>query len=346
MDFLSTCTSGGCGAKIGAGELGSLLDKLPVLRDKRLLVGFEGRDDAAVWLQDDGSVLVSTVDFFSPMVNDPYLFGKIAAANALSDVYAMGAVPLFALNLVCFPQKSDKTILAAMLEGGAEKAREAETVLAGGHSIYDHEPKYGLAVTGRAERGRVLRNDSCLPGDALVLTKALGVGIITCAARDGKAGAESFAAAAASMERLNKYAGAVCTRYPVRACTDVTGFGLLVHASEMAGAAHRAVIYPEAVAVLPGAADCVRSGYVTSGGGRNREFMSNRADTEGIDPVMLEILLDPQTSGGLLVAVPEDSAPAFLNDLHSEGDANARIIGVIEERKAGVDKPVTVKRFL
>jgi len=206
MSFLSSCTSGGCGAKLGPGELEKILSKLNVKNDPRLLVGFTGRDDAAIYQIDEEKALVSTVDFFSPMVEDPCLFGKIAAANALSDIYAMGGRPLFALNLVCFPEKLDKKYLAEILSGGAEKVLEADAVIAGGHTIYDHEPKYGLAVTGVIDLKRILKNSSCLTGDALILTKPLGTGLVMAAFREGAAPVDAVKTATDSMQRLNRYA--------------------------------------------------------------------------------------------------------------------------------------------
>lgn len=349
-DFLSSCTSGGCGAKIGAGELSGLLDALPLYHNERLIVGFDGRDDAAVWQLDDGSALISTVDFFSPMIDDPYLFGKIAAANAISDVYAMGGTPLFALNLVCFPHKLEKSVLAAMLQGGAEKAREAKTVIAGGHSIYDHEPKYGLAVTGRAERGRFLRNNTVEAGDALVLTKSLGVGLILCAAREGAAPDSAVKAATASMETLNRLAAETAANFSPHASTDVTGFGLLVHASEMAGEKHTAVIDTGSVPIIDGALDCAKKGFVTSGGERNRAFIADKIEPNGgrgaadgadsgLSTPLAEVMLDPQTSGGLLISLPQNKAKDFCEKLSGSGGF-ARVIGRVETRSKGSNFPV------
>ncbi|MDR2158649.1 MAG: selenide, water dikinase SelD, partial [Treponema sp.] len=273
----AACTSGGCGAKIGPGELSRFLAAIPVKEDPALLAGFDGRDDAAVYRLDEGRALVSTVDFFSPMVEDPFLFGKIAAANALSDIYAMGGTPLYALNLVCFPEKLDGAVLQAILAGGAEKAREAETLIAGGHSIYDHEPKYGLAVTGLVDPRRILRNDGCRAGDALILTKALGAGLIMAALRAGEVPADIAAAAVASMERLNRYAAEKLAGRAVHGCTDVTGFGLAVHAAEMAGAAHTLIIDGASLPLLPGALGYAENFYATAAGQRNRNYIEGKA---------------------------------------------------------------------
>jgi selenide,water dikinase len=332
MSLLSSCTSGGCGAKIGPGELADILSRVQVKRDPALLVGFEGRDDAAVYRIGTGRALVSTVDFFSPMVEDPFLFGKIAAANALSDIYAMGAQPLYALNLVCFPQKLDRGILGAILAGGAEKALEADTVIAGGHSIYDHEPKYGLAVTGMVDPERLIRNNSCREGDALILTKALGVGLVMAGLRAGEAPEDIVGAAAASMERLNRYAAEKFPSFGVHACTDVTGFGLAVHAAEMAGDNFSIVINADSLPLLGGALDFAQRYYATAAGQRNRNYMEGRADVSGIGEAMQEIVFDPQTSGGLLIAVAAEDAAA-LRDAIARDDPAAAIIGQVCQRQ-------------
>ncbi|MDR3146635.1 MAG: selenide, water dikinase SelD [Treponema sp.] len=335
LSLLSNCTSGGCGAKIGPGELAGFLAFLPVKEDPSLLVGFGGSDDAAVYQIAPDRALVSTVDFFSPMVDDPYLFGKIAAANALSDIYAMGGRPLYALNLVCFPQRLDGGILREILAGGAAKALEADTVIVGGHSIYDHEPKYGLAVTGMVDPHRVLRNNRCEEGDALILTKALGVGLVMSALRAGAlqgSGEDVLAAATASMERLNRYAAERLSRYPVHACTDVTGFGLMVHAAEMAGEDHTLFIESASLPLLPGALGFAEAYYATAAGQRNRNYMEGKAETGGVSPAMQEIVFDPQTSGGLLIALPADQAQALCADIWKE-DPAAAIIGMVGGRE-------------
>ena len=334
-DFLSSCTSGGCGAKIGAGELAEILSALNVKKDPCLLVGFEGRDDAAVYQIDEERALVSTVDFFPPMVEDPRLFGMIAAANALSDIYAMGGRPLIALNLVCFPEQLDKKYLGEIIAGGAAKALEADTVIAGGHSIYDHEPKYGLAVTGVINPRRILRNDSCHAGDVLILTKALGTGLIMAASRDGAAPAGIAGAATDSMRRLNRYAAEKMTAVSgaqVHACTDVTGFGLAVHASEMAGEKHTLVIDSASLPILGGAAGFAEDDYATGGGRRNRKFMEGKADVSRLSPALSEIVFDPQTSGGLLIAVAGEAANE-LRDAIARDDPAAAIIGKVAERE-------------
>ena len=346
--LLSNCTSGGCGAKIGPGELADMLAAFPVKIDPSLLVGFDGRDDAAVYRLDENRALVSTVDFFSPMVDDPFLFGKIAAANALSDIYAMGGRPLFALNLVCFPERLDRSILKEMLAGGAAKVLEADAVIAGGHSIFDHEPKYGLAVTGIVDPRYVLRNDSCKSGDALILTKALGVGLVMAALRAGEAGEAQVKAAADSMERLNRRAAEKITAMigassngrtdSVHACTDVTGFGLAVHAAEMAGGAHTLVIDSASLPLLPGALGFAENYYATAAGQRNRNFMDGKIEMAGVAAAMREIVFDPQTSGGLLIAAAPEAARELCDEIKRD-DPAAAIIGEVVERE---DVPVLV----
>ncbi|MDR2257727.1 MAG: selenide, water dikinase SelD [Treponema sp.] len=332
MSLLSNCTSGGCGAKIGPGELSEILAKITVKNDPALLTGFDSRDDAAVYRISDDRALVSTADFFSPMVDDPFLFGKIAAANALSDIYAMGAKPLYALNLVCFPQKLDKGILEAILAGGAEKALEAETVIAGGHSIYDHEPKYGLAITGLVDPRRVIRNNTCREGDALILTKALGAGLIMAGYRAGEAAAGIVRAATDSMERLNRYAAEKFSGFAVHACTDVTGFGLAVHAAEMAGENFTLVFDSGSLPLLEGALGFAENFYATAAGQRNRNFMEGKADVSGISAALGEIVFDPQTSGGLLIAVAAAEAQALCDAIQKD-DPAAAIIGEVCRRE-------------
>ncbi len=327
--LFSNCSAGGCGAKIGPAELREYLHALPLAADPDLLVGFGASDDAAVYRLAPELALVSTVDFFPPMVDDPYLFGQIAAANALSDVYAMGGRPVLALNLVCFPQKTDKAVLAEILRGGAEKIKEAGAALGGGHSIYDHEPKYGLAVTGLIHPDKVLKNGGCRTGDALILTKALGVGLVMSALRAGLAGEDEYAAATAGMTRLNKYAAEKLADFPVNACTDVTGFGFLVHASEMAGTGHTLTINFDSLPLLPGAMKYAEGYLATAGGQRNRNHIA--AEVEMLVPeAAREILFDPQTSGGLLISLPADRAEALCAEIQKD-DPAAAIVGLVSE---------------
>ncbi|MFC6170051.1 selenide, water dikinase SelD [Loigolactobacillus jiayinensis] len=330
--FLASCTSGGCGAKIGAADLHDYLQALPQQHEPNLLVGFNDADDAAVYKISPERALISTIDFFSPMVDDPYTFGTIAAANALSDVYSMGGQPLYALNIVCFPERLPKKALAEMLSGGAAKVQEAGIVLVGGHSIYDHEPKYGLAVTGEIAPDQLIQNHTPEAGDVLILTKALGVSIVLAAARADVGDEQATAAAIASMQRLNKYAAAKFNDFQVHACTDITGFGLLAHSLEMAGTEHTLVIDTAELPILAKAAEFAAEFLVTAGGERNREHVGNQVDLTGITPAMQELLFDPQTSGGLLISVAEKDAALLLAAIQ-EDDPVARIIGVVNARE-------------
>ncbi|MFQ6832991.1 selenide, water dikinase SelD, partial [Butyricicoccus pullicaecorum] len=233
MEQIQFCRGGGCTAKLGPAALARVLEKLPRPTDPNLLIGTESSDDAAVYRLTDDLAIVQTLDFFPPMVEDPYIFGQVAAANALSDVYAMGGTVRTALNIVCFPEQMDLNILGRILQGGSEKVIEAGGSLAGGHSIADSEVKYGLSVTGTIHPDRIRANNTGHVGDALVLTKPLGVGLTCTAARMGAASDKALALAVKSMTTLNKYASEIADRYPVHACTDVTGFGLLGHLHEM-----------------------------------------------------------------------------------------------------------------
>lgn len=339
LTLFSNCSSGGCGAKIGPGELAAFLSKLPARPNPDLLVGFDSSDDAAVYQLSPDTAIVSTVDFFPPMVDDPYIFGKIAAANALSDIYAMGGRPLFALNLVTFPQKADKSILGEILRGGAEKVMEAGATIGGGHSIYDHEPKYGLAVTGLVHPDKIWRNNSCRAGDVLILTKALGTGLVMAALRGGQASAEQYQTAAASMERLNKYAAEKLADYPVSAVTDITGFGLAVHAAEMAGDDHSLVIDADSLPLLPGALKFAEDYLATAASLRNRDSLEGRIEIgEAVEAARMEVIFDPQTSGGLLISLPAEAAGNFLNDLTAL-EPSACIIGQVGDRE---DRPVII----
>ncbi|MDR0649095.1 MAG: selenide, water dikinase SelD [Synergistaceae bacterium] len=336
--IMANCTSGGCGAKIGAGELSALLRALPDFSDERLLVGFDSSDDAAVYQVDERTAIISTVDFFSPMVENPRTFGRIAAANAMSDVWAMGGKVLFALNLVCFPEEMDKSILGEMLSGGAEKIMEAGAVIAGGHSIYDKEPKYGLAVTGIAPGGSFIRNDSPSVGHRLILTKPLGVGIVMAALRGEIADETSVAAAVASMERLNKAASEKMTAgYNVSACTDITGFGLLSHILEMTADRVSVRLFCDNLPVIPQAVSYAEEYLLTAAGQRNRNHVSERGVSVAKLPFATqELLFDPQTSGGLLISVDSDEAESLLLAIQ-DGDPCASIVGEVVPK---VDAPV------
>jgi selenide,water dikinase len=332
--LLANCTSGGCGAKIGPGELSTLLGKIPAVKDERLLVGFDCSDDAAVYALDDGAshgdamAIVSTVDFFSPMIDDPFVFGQIAAANALSDIYAMGGKPFLALNLVCFPEKFPKSILADILAGGADKIAEAGAVLGGGHSIYDKETKYGLAVNGFVERKNLVRNNTPRVGHSLILTKPLGVGIVMAAQRVGMASADAMEKAVNSMRRLNRYAAEKFRGFNISACTDVTGFGLLCHLLEMCGDSVSAEIWPEALPLINEAASYADDFLLTAAAQRNRNHFGKRGQAEKLPFAVQELMFDPQTSGGLLICVDSEQSRQLLDAIQKD-DPDARIIGRI-----------------
>ena len=327
--LLANCTSGGCGAKIGPGELSSLLGKIPAVKDERLLVGFDCSDDAAVYALDDGAkAIVSTVDFFSPMIDDPFVFGQIAAANALSDIYAMGAAPFLALNLVCFPEKFPKSILGDILAGGADKIAEAGAVLGGGHSIYDKETKYGLAVNGLVEIKNLIRNNTPRIGHSLILTKPLGVGIVMAAGRVGAASADAMQKAVNSMRRLNRYAAEKMLRFNISACTDVTGFGLLCHLLEMCGNSVSAEIWPDSLPIIKEAVAYADDFLLTAAAQRNRNHFGKQGAVEKLPFATQELMFDPQTSGGLLICVDSEQSQQLLNAIQKD-DPDARIIGRI-----------------
>lgn len=323
------CTGGGCTAKLGAGVLSRILEKLPRKeKDPALLVGYDSRDDAAVYRLTEDLALVQTVDFFPPMVEDPYIFGQIAAANALSDVYAMGGQVKTALNLVCFPESMDLNILGQILQGGAEKVAEAGGILAGGHSIADSGVKYGLSVTGLVDPHRIYTNDAGQVGDRLILTKALGVGLICTANRVGEAAPEQMEAAIQSMTTLNKTASEISRCYRVHAATDVTGFGFLGHLQEMMGDRLHCVIQADRLPVLPGAWEAADACLYTAAGQRNRNHLGSRVEFRGVPFPMEEILFDPQTSGGLLLAVDPADASALEKELQAAG-LPAAVVGEI-----------------
>lgn len=306
------------------------MEGLPLEDDPNLLVGRETSDDAGVYRLSEDVALVQTVDFITPVVNDPYDFGRIAAANALSDVYAMGGRPLTAMNVVCFPVKSmDKAILREILRGGLEKIHEAGAALVGGHSVEDSEIKYGLSVTGLVHPDRVLTNAGVKPGDALILTKPLGTGVLATAIKAGLISGEAQKRAIETMAALNKKAAEIMAEHPVNGCTDVTGFGLLGHTLEMAtGSKVTITLFAENIPLLPEVMGSVQIGLVPAGSFSNRNFCAHQiCKPEAIDPLLLDILADAQTSGGLLISLPEDRAPALLNDLKAGGVPDAAIIG-------------------
>ena len=325
------CKGGGCTAKLGAGILSRVLERLPKFdKDPALLIGYDSKDDAAVYKLTDEVAVVQTLDFFPPMVDDPYTFGQIAATNALSDIWAMGGQVKTALNIVCFPEKSDLNILGEMMRGGAEKVAEAGGVLAGGHSIADSDVKYGLSVMGVVHPDRIYANNTPQTGDCLVLTKRLGVGILCTANRVGEASAEAMEAAIASMTTLNKYAAQCCRAYEIHACTDVTGFSFLGHLHEMMDGAHSCRIEAGAVPVFSEALRHADEFLLTAAGQRNRNHTGPFVRFENVPFAMEEVLFDPQTSGGLLVALPKEQAAALAEDLR-RGGAPAAVVGEVTD---------------
>lgn len=325
------CKGGGCTAKLGAGILSRVLERLPKFdKDPALLIGYDSKDDAAVYKLTDEVAVVQTLDFFPPMVDDPYTFGQIAATNALSDIWAMGGQVKTALNIVCFPEKSDLNILGEMMRGGAEKVAEAGGVLAGGHSIADSDVKYGLSVMGIVHPDHIYANNTPQTGDCLVLTKRLGVGILCTANRVGEASPEAMAAAITSMTTLNKYAAQCCRAYEVHACTDVTGFSFLGHLHEMMDGAHSCRIEAGAVPVFSEALRHADEFLLTAAGQRNRNHTGPFVRFENVPFAMEEVLFDPQTSGGLLVALPKEQAAALVADLR-RGGAPAAVVGEVTD---------------
>lgn len=297
--------------------------------DPAVLVGLDAPDDAAVYRVAPGVALVQTVDFFTPVVDDPYAWGWIAAANSLSDVYAMGGAPATALNLVAWPRDLDFEILGRVLEGGSDACAEAGVSIVGGHSVDDPEPKYGLAVTGTVDPERVVRKTGARPGVELVLTKPLGTGIVSSAIKDGVASDDAIARATDVMMQLNRDAAAAMLEARAQACTDVTGFGLVGHLLGMLGPGVGAVLDAGAVPVLPGAVELARRGVVPGGTRRNRDAAEGRVDVAGVDDARATVLFDAQTSGGLLVAVADG---AVLLDALAARGVDGAIVGRLVEK--------------
>jgi selenide,water dikinase len=332
-------SKGGCGCKIGPADLMQVIRMLPPgAPNPDLLVGLETSDDAGVYRLNDELALVQTVDFFTPIVDDPYSFGRIAAANAISDIYAMGGTPLTALNIVAFPISAlDKGILADILRGALDKVHEAGATLVGGHSIDDKEPKFGLAVTGLVHPGRVWTNAGAKPGDKLILTKPIGVGILTTSLKNGRLSEEEIARVTEVMATLNKTAAETARRFGVHACTDVTGFGLLGHAAEMAKASGVGLrIEAARVPVLSRVRELAEQGFVPGGTKNNFAHLQDTVDyPEGMAQIDRWILCDAVTSGGLLIAVAPEEADALLGALLDAGVAHASLIGEATDAHPG-----------
>ncbi len=309
---------------------------LPKFADENLIVGTEGFSDASVYRLRDDLYIVQSLDFFPPLVDDPYLFGQIAAANSLSDIYAMGARPITALNIVGFPDDQlSLDVLSEILKGGAEKVMEAGAVIAGGHTVRDVEIKYGLSATGVVAPDRLLTNQKAQPGDLLVLTKALGTGFVTTANKAGRCPEDVLAAASASMAMLNRAAAEAAAAHAAHAATDITGFGLAGHAGEMAESSGvTCVIELAKLPLLPGVAELARAGNQTRASASNRAFAApNTLIQAGCDELRVEVAFDAQTSGGLLLAVAPENAAALVDHARSLGATATTIVGHVDQRR-------------
>lgn len=335
---LASCA--GCGAKVGAGTLVHLLEGFQTHYDPRLIVGYDKSDDASVYVIDENTALVQTTDFFPPIVDDPFLYGQIAAANALSDVYAMGGEPKLALNIMCLAETMDKETVQEILRGGYAKAYEAGAIITGGHTIQGAEPIYGLAVSGFVHPEKVLTNSGAQPGDVLILTKPLGIGILTTAAKADMVEKEVLERIYAQMATLNKTARDIMVKYPVHSCTDVTGFALLGHSYEMAQGSDCTIhIETGKIPYHPEAYELAEMGFIPAGAYRNREYAEGGVKVAGdVSRAMQDICYDPQTSGGLLIALPEKAAEECLRELKAVIPA-AEQIGFVTQRE---DAPIVL----
>ena len=328
---LASCA--GCGAKLGAGTLARMLEGFKTHSDPRLIVGYDKSDDASVFVLDEQTALIQTTDFFPPIVDDPYLYGKIAATNALSDVYAMGGEPKLALNILCVAEGMPDETVRKILKGGYDAAYEAGVIITGGHTIRGAEPIYGLAVSGFAHPDHILTNSGANPGDVLILTKPLGVGILTTGAKADMVAPEVMARIHAQMATLNKAARDVMVRYPVSSCTDVTGFSLIGHSYEMAqGSGCSIHLHTQRIPYHSEALELASMGLVPEGAYRNRAFAQHSVQAGSVSVAMQDILYDPQTSGGLLFALPQAHAQACLAELRA-AEIKAAIIGYVTEKQ-------------
>lgn len=328
---LASCA--GCGAKVGAGTLVKLLEDFKTHTDKKLIVGYDKSDDASVYLIDENTAIIQTTDFFPPVVDDPYLYGRIAATNALSDVYAMGGQPKLALNIMCVTEDMDKDTVRQILKGGYDAAYDAGAIITGGHTIQGAEPIYGLAVTGFVHPDKVLTNSGAKAGDVLVLTKPLGVGIIATAAKAEMAEKLLMDKIYTQMAMLNKTARDIMVKYPVNSCTDITGFGLLGHSFEMAQGSNCTIhINTSSVPYHKQALEFADMGLVPAGAYRNRQYAENATKLcTDISCALQDVLYDPQTSGGLLISLPQEYAPQFMAELKT-AVPDAEIIGYVTEK--------------
>lgn len=342
----SMCSCAGCAAKIRASDLEKVLRNLPLPADSRVLAGHQSADDAVVVRVSDKIALVQTVDFFTPVVDDPYRFGRVAAANALSDVYAMGGTPFTAMNIACFPTKKlGVEILGQILKGGLEKVLEAGAVLAGGHTIEDDEPKFGLAVTGIIDPECIVSKAGCQPGDVLVLTKPLGTGVLNTAQKRRVLDKEHLENVLCSMELLNRQASQAMLAAAAHGATDVTGYSLLGHTLEMCRASQVcAEIFTSAVPLLPGAVKAYEQGCIPGGSKANLQYVSEfLAVNEGVSATTVGLLADAQTSGGLLIALPEERVEQLLKDIPEFFQAPAVVGRVVTQENPGQVKISLIK---
>lgn len=328
---LASCA--GCGAKVGAGTLVRMLEGFQTHSDPRLIVGYDKSDDASVYVLEENTALVQTTDFFPPIVDDPFLYGQIAAANALSDVYAMGGEPKLALNIMCLAPDMDKHTVQEILRGGYAKAYEAGAIITGGHTIQGAEPIYGLAVSGFVHPQRVLTNSGAKAGDALILTKPLGIGILTTAAKADLVSPDVLQRIYSQMTTLNKVARDIMVTYSVHSCTDVTGFALLGHSYEMAQGSECTIhIQTDRIPFHPEAYEFAEMGFIPAGAYRNREYAEQGVKVVApVSRAMQDICYDPQTSGGLLMALPQEEAATCLAALRDAG-VDAACIGYVTQR--------------
>lgn len=306
--------------------------------DQNLLIGIETGDDATVYKMDENTALIQSVDFFTPVVDDPYIYGQIAAANALSDIYAMGGKPILAMNIVGFPECLNQDILVKILQGGADKVKEAGASLAGGHTVKDDEPKYGLSVTGLAHPDDLLTNSNAKPGDKLILTKPLGTGVMISAIKGGleKGGRENTAVK--SMTELNNKPIEILKKYKINACTDITGFGLMGHLTEMVKASNVNIkLNTSEIPIFEGVIDYAQMGLFPEGGYANKENYKNMViEKSDVNTDREDLIYDPQTSGGLLFSVPGKIAEKLIIELHNQGVNKAAIIGEVKKGEQGI----------
>lgn len=328
---LASCA--GCGAKVGAGTLVHMLEGFKTHTDPRLIVGYDKSDDASVYVIDENTALIQTTDFFPPIVDDPFLYGQIAAANALSDVYAMGGEPKLALNIMCLSESMSKETVQDILRGGYDKAYEAGAIITGGHTIQGAEPIYGLAVSGFVHPEKVLTNSGARPGDKLILTKPLGIGILTTSAKADMVDRQVLERIYRQMATLNKAARDIMVKYPVHSCTDVTGFALMGHSFEMAQGSECTIhIQSQNVPFHPEAYELAEMGFIPAGAYRNREYAeAGVKNVSDVSRALQDIFYDPQTSGGLMIALPEEEAQQCLAEMRAI-IPQAAVIGYVTEK--------------